>query len=162
MLKHSASAAPSIATDSVRDRNEQSGDSARHRAAEGGSERRTNATSGAETNFRHSPRPEGELIRLLDITSARETVDRLGMEDLRYLNKLIVERIKFLMQCKKKFDLMEFNPGNRVRFTSSSGEEKKGTVIRVNRKTVSVAVDGEPGWWKVSPELLMRINSPPA
>ena len=90
------------------------------------------------------------MVKLLDIASARETIDNL--------NRLIVDRIKNLMYLKSNKELMKFNPGNRVRFTSRTGELKIGTVIRVNQKTISVAIDGEPGWWKVSPELLERVE----
>lgn len=131
------------------------------KTADGGADvHQTNQAADNDSHAHDSPQPNSELIKLLDMASARETIEKLGMDDLRYLNKLIVERINFLMHCKSKVKLMAYHPGNRVRFTSASGEEKKGTVIRVNQKTVSIAVDGEPGWWKVAPDFLTRINSP--
>ena len=49
-----------------------------------------------------------------------------------------------------------FRVGDRVAFTSSDGERVKGTVHRVNRKTVSVTPDGRSDgcYWRVAPKLL--------
>ena len=102
--------------------------------------------------------PQTEIIRLLDKASAVTTINNLGIEDLRFLNRLIVDRIKLLINAKQKAALYKFIPGHRVRFTSSAGELKTGTVIKINQKTISVAVDGDPGWWNVGPGLLTRID----
>ncbi|MBN1128512.1 MAG: hypothetical protein JXA71_05975 [Chitinispirillaceae bacterium] len=95
-----------------------------------------------------------EIIKLLDKTSAVEAINKLGEEDLRYLNRMIVDRINYLTHLKRKSQLRQFIPGDRVRFKTPYGEEKSGTVIRVNQKTVSVSTGESEGWWKISPGLL--------
>jgi hypothetical protein len=67
---------------------------------------------------------------------------------------MIVDRINFLMHIQQKAQLRQFVPCDRVRFKTPYGEEKTGTVIRVNQKTVSVSTGESEGWWKISPGLL--------
>jgi len=55
---------------------------------------------------------------------------------------------------KRKNQLRQFYPGDRVRFRTPYGEEKVGTVIRVNQKTVSVSTGETEGWWKIAPGFL--------
>lgn len=93
------------------------------------------------------------------MSTAMQTINSLGMEDLRFLNRLIVDRMRAIVNNSRKSVMGNFQPGNRVRFIASSGETKTGTVIRINQKTISVAVDGDQGWWKVSPELLKHIGA---
>ena len=95
-----------------------------------------------------------EVVRLLDKHSAVEAINKLGEDDLRYLNRLIVDRLKAFMHFRHKEQLRQFIPGDRVRFKTPYGEEKTGTVIRVNQKTVSVSTGESEGWWKISPGLL--------
>jgi hypothetical protein len=98
-----------------------------------------------------------DKLMLLDKETAMETISKLELDDLRFLNKLIVDRIKLLVNCRQGIELSKFYPGCGVKFTSSAGELKTGTVIRVNKKTVSVEVDGNAGYWKVSPQLLLKL-----
>lgn len=98
-----------------------------------------------------------EKIMLLDKETAMETISKLELDDLRFLNKIIVDRIKLLVNCRQSIEMSKFYPGCRVKFTSSAGEIKNGTVIRINKKTVSVEADGEAGYWKVSPQLLLKL-----
>jgi len=51
-----------------------------------------------------------------------------------------------------------FRPGDRVAFPGSGGRLLQGLVLRVNRRSLSIAVDGEQEtrWWRVAPHLLRR------
>lgn len=51
-----------------------------------------------------------------------------------------------------------FKKGDRVKFTAK-GSVRKGTVLRVSTKTLSVAVDGEPEgrYWRVAPSFLTAL-----
>jgi hypothetical protein len=72
--------------------------------------------------------------------------------------KLIDDRINFLVHSKSESLRSSFRPGNKVKFKSKLGDYRTVVVIRVNQKTVSVAIDGESsGWWNVSPIMLERI-----
>lgn len=98
-----------------------------------------------------------EIAKLTDSATAEEVIGKLDLEDLRFLNKIIVERINYLVRLKRGMKLLQFSPGDRVRFISKYGDVIEGTVIRVNKKTISVSTGETEAWWKVSPELLTKI-----
>ena len=82
-----------------------------------------------------------------------EFIKTLGEEELRYLNRLIIERLKLLHQQKSTNQMQKFNVGERVRFTDPSGTIKTATIIRLNKKTVSLVTTGGEQW-NVAPGLL--------
>jgi len=96
-----------------------------------------------------------ELIKLLDKESAIEAINKLGEEDLRFLNRLIFERLKIIHQIKSSMQLVNFSIGDRVRFRTSTGETKCGIVHRLNKKTASIITDDRQQW-NVAPGLLKR------
>lgn len=98
-----------------------------------------------------------EITKLSNRATAEEVIGNLDLDDLRFLNKIIVERINYLVRFRRGIRLLQFSPGDRVQFTSKYGDVIEGTVIRVNRKTVSVSTGENEGWWNVSPELLTKI-----
>lgn len=98
-----------------------------------------------------------EIAKLVDMKTAEEVIEKLSLEDLRLLNRLIVERINHITRIKRGMQLLKFAPSDRVRFVSSHGEEIEGVVMRVNQKTVSVDTGGD-GWWRVSPGILEKIQ----
>jgi hypothetical protein len=95
-----------------------------------------------------------EIVKLLDKDSAVETINKLRYEDLRFLNRLIVDRMNLMVHIKRQSQLSQFNLGDRVSFQTPYGEKKTGTVIRINQKTVSVSTGDDENWWKVAPGLL--------
>ncbi len=100
-------------------------------------------------------------ISIVDRDSAIAAIEKLGEDDLRFLNRLIVQRIGHLVHQKRAMAMGQFYVGDSVRFKSDLGEEQFGIVIRVNQKTLSINTnkDGSKGYWKVSPvfvELVQR------
>jgi hypothetical protein len=86
-------------------------------------------------------------------------VDRLSEAELRDLNRRIVERLHFLHQMKTYDAMLQFRVGDRVAFDDRDGEAVFGTLIRHNRK--SVTVHGDDGrHWNVSPGLLRKAEMP--
>lgn len=82
-----------------------------------------------------------------------EFIKSLGIEELHYLNRLIIERLKLLHQEKSTSQMQRFNVGEKVRFKDPTGTVKTGTIIRLNKKTVSlITTSGEQ--WNVAPGLL--------
>lgn len=77
----------------------------------------------------------------------------MGEDDLRFLNRLIVERLKLIAQAKSTALMTQFNIGDRVGFQAPSGEWKCGVVQKLNKKTVSILTD-RGHRWNVSPGLL--------
>jgi hypothetical protein len=74
------------------------------------------------------------------------------------LNRRIVERIRFLRQGRCRESMAEFIVGDRVSFQPERGVEVTGTIVRLNRKSVTVAAsDGVQ--WRVAPTFLRKAAS---
>ena len=70
------------------------------------------------------------------------------LEDLRDLNRSVVEAIRALEQAAAGTFLV----GDRVKFTAKDGRTITGTVFKINLKTIKVrSIDT---MWAVSPSLL--------
>jgi hypothetical protein len=94
----------------------------------------------------------------MDRISAVEAIKRLSEEDLLFLNRLIVERLKLISQAKSTCLMAGFTRGDRVGFQAPDGRSLQGIVLRLNKKTVSVATeDGHQ--WHVAPGLLRMVQS---
>lgn len=78
--------------------------------------------------------------------------------ELVELNHRVVERIKTLRQARVRATMTEFKLGDRVSFQPDCGHEVVGTIVRLNRKSITVATaDGVQ--WRVAPVLLKRCES---
>lgn len=97
-------------------------------------------------------------VKIADRVSAAEAIKQLNEDDLRFLNRLIVERLNTLVQTRTATLITSFAKGDLVGFRASDGRMLEGVVLRLNRKTISVATeDGHQ--WNVSPGLLHLIQS---
>ncbi len=97
-------------------------------------------------------------VKIIDRLSAVEAIKRLGKDDLLFLNRLIVERLKLIAQAEATRQMVRFTEGDRVAFSTADGRMVEGMVLQLNKKTVSlVADDGRR--WKVSPSLLRLVRS---
>ena len=77
---------------------------------------------------------------------AAEAIRQMGEEDLRYLNRLIVERLKLISQARSTVLLARFSVGDRVGFQASTGEKKAGIILKLNKKTVTIRTDDGQQW----------------
>lgn len=84
-------------------------------------------------------------------------IDHLTIEQLEALNHRIVERMKFLDAVHAHREMMALNIGAKVSFESSRHGRQVGTVIKFNRKTVSVVTD-DGRRWNVAPQFLTQIK----
>lgn len=84
-------------------------------------------------------------------------IDHLTIAELEALNHRIVERLKFLDTVQAHREMMALNIGAKVSFESSRHGRLLGTVVKLNRKTVSVVTD-DGRRWKVAPQLLSRVK----
>ncbi len=101
-----------------------------------------------------------ERFILKDRNTAAEAIRHLGEEDLRFLNRLVVERLKLIAQARSTALMSRFNIGDRVGFQASTGKWKSGIVQRLNKKTVTILTDdGHP--WNVSPGFLSPVGHVP-
>ena len=84
-------------------------------------------------------------------------IDKMTRDELVALNHRIVERLKFLDSLQAHRDMMAFNIGARVSFDSGRGERLLGTLLKFNRKTVTVVTDNGQKW-NISPHLLSPVK----
>lgn len=84
-------------------------------------------------------------------------LDALTREELVALNHRIVERLKMLDTLDTHQSMMQFHPGARVTFTGNGGERLTGTLMKFNRKTVTVVTD-DGQRWNISPQLLSPLK----
>ena len=82
-------------------------------------------------------------------------IDKYSLKELIELNHKICERIKKL-DAKENFEaLQNFYVGEQVRFKSENNVII-GTIIRINRKTISVQT--KEGYWNIDPQFLTKVK----
>lgn len=96
-------------------------------------------------------------VTIVDRVSAIEAIKRLNEADLLFLNRLIIERLKLISQAQSTSLMASFSRGDRVGFQAPDGRRLEGIVLRLNKKTVSVATD-DRRQWNVAPGLLRLIQ----
>ena len=97
-------------------------------------------------------------MKIVDRASAVEAIKGLDEDDLRFLNQLIVERLNRISQARATMLMASFSQGDRVGFRARDGQLLEGVVLRLNKKTVSIATD-DGHQWNVAPVLLRLIRS---
>jgi hypothetical protein len=95
-----------------------------------------------------------ESFELTDRTGAAEAIRRMNENDLRFLHRLIVERLNLISQARSTAMLARFSLGDRVSFQISDGQRKTGDIVRLNKKTASVRTD-DGQQWNVHPAFLI-------
>jgi len=84
-------------------------------------------------------------------------IDELTEEELVSLNHRIVERLKFLESFHNHNEMMQFDPGEKVSFEPPGRGRQIGTLVKFNKKTVTVITESGQKW-NVSPHLLSKIK----
>ena len=83
-------------------------------------------------------------------------VESLPEEQLKLLNEIVCTRLNYLQTLKDTRSMARFTPGDTVTFRDKQGFLQTGTVMKLNKKTVSVLnEDGRK--WNVSPTYLERV-----
>ena len=93
-----------------------------------------------------------------DTKRIEDFIKDLGEEELMYLNRLIVERLKLVSQAKSTAAMSRFNIGEMVRFDTDDGRTISGRIIKLNKKTVSI-VTNERERWNVAPVFLRSVET---
>jgi hypothetical protein len=73
-------------------------------------------------------------VKIVDRVSAVEAIKRLNEEDLLFLNRLIVERLKLISQARATTLMASFTKGDRVGFQAPDGRMLEGVVLRLNKR----------------------------
>lgn len=82
-------------------------------------------------------------------------IDIMDLDELVKLNSYIYKRIKFLAETKVMEKVQDFEILDKVSFFDGRGNIVKGTIVRLNKR--SVTVKSENGTeWRVSPFLLNK------
>ncbi len=84
-------------------------------------------------------------------------IDNLSEDELIELNYRIVERLKFLESMHTHNEMMEFSPGEKVSFEAPGRGRQIGTLMKYNKKTVTV-ITGSGQKWNISPHLLCKVK----
>lgn len=85
-------------------------------------------------------------------------IESLTYDELVALNHKIVERLKFLDAMHTHREMMQFAPGDQVSFEPPGRGQRFGTLVKYNKKTVTVITeDGQR--WNVSPHLLRKVKN---
>jgi len=84
-------------------------------------------------------------------------LDDLTEEELIELNHKIVERLKFLESMHSHNAMMNFSPGEKVSFEPSGRGRQIGTLVKYNKKTVTVISESGQKW-NISPQLLSKVK----
>jgi hypothetical protein len=77
--------------------------------------------------------------------------------ELVELNHRIVERIKILRQGRWRESMAEFSVGDRVSVHPDCGHEVVGTIVRLDRKSVTV-VSSDWARWRVAPMFIKKAS----
>lgn len=80
---------------------------------------------------------------------------RYTESELVELNHRVVERIRVLRQGRWRGSMAEFRVGDRVSFHPDCGHEVIGTIVRLNRKSVTV-VSTDGAQWRVAPMFIKK------
>jgi hypothetical protein len=91
----------------------------------------------------------------------RINIDQLTEQELLDLNRRIVERLRMLHQMHAHVRMLDFNIGERVSFQTDQHKSVEGTLVRYNKKSVTIITD-DGGRWTVSPGLLRKAAAAPA
>ena len=84
-------------------------------------------------------------------------IDALSYDELVALNHKIVERLKFLDAVNAHEEMMQFNPGDQVSFEPPGRGKQFGTLVKYNKKTVTIITESGQKW-NVSPHLLRKVK----
>ncbi|MFH2045514.1 MAG: hypothetical protein ABIK92_10255 [Pseudomonadota bacterium] len=84
-------------------------------------------------------------------------IDKFTEEELIDLNHRIVERLKFLESMHHHKEMLRFSIGEQVSFEPPGRGRFIGTLVKYNKKSVTVITDSGQKW-TVSPHLLSKVK----
>ncbi len=87
-----------------------------------------------------------------------ELLNPMTEDELMLLNKMVVHRIKIMNQLYALGSLNRLKIGDKVKWDGSDGIVRSGKIIRLNSKTASILIGENEGYWRVSPQLLKKVE----
>jgi len=97
-------------------------------------------------------KPEPEIDHA---QSAIEHISHCSKEELNLVYQAVRRRQERLTLLAAN----AFNPGDKVTWRGKKGDQRTGTVTKINQKTVAVTADGpEPTRWTISATMLKKVE----
>ena len=84
-------------------------------------------------------------------------IDGLSQYQLIQLNQRIVARLKFLESMHAHAEMLQFDVGQTVSFQPPGRDRQIATLVKYNKKTVTVLTEAGQRW-NVSPHLLSAVK----
>ena len=84
-------------------------------------------------------------------------IDHLTEAELVDLNRRVVTRLKFLHEMKLHARMLDFSVGEKVSFQPDGHPVLFATIIKYNRKTVTLITEGGQQW-NVAPVFLRKLT----
>lgn len=84
-------------------------------------------------------------------------LDPLSYDELIELNQKVVERLKFFDSMRAHEEMMQFSLGEKVSFGAPGKGKQFATIIKYNKKTVSVITESGQKW-NISPQALDKVK----
>lgn len=84
-------------------------------------------------------------------------IDGLSQDQLIQLNQRIVARLKFLESMRAHAEMLQFDVGQKVSFQPPGRDRQIATLVKYNKKTVTVLTEAGQRW-NVSPHLLSAVK----
>jgi hypothetical protein len=87
--------------------------------------------------------------------NTKSFIDLMDLDELVRLHEYIVKRIRLISDTKTMKKVQGFDLLEKVFFIDDRGNRINGTVIRLNKKTITIKAENGMEW-RVSPEFLKR------
>ncbi len=84
-------------------------------------------------------------------------IDHLTEAELVDLNHCVVARLKFLHEMKLHARMLDFSVGEKVSFQPDGYPVLFATIVKYNRKTVTLVTEGGQQW-NVAPVFLRKLT----
>ena len=84
-------------------------------------------------------------------------IDHLTEDELLALNHRVVTRLKFLHEMKLHARMLDFSVGEKVSFQPDGHPVLFATIVKYNRKTVTLITEGGQQW-NVAPVFLRKLS----
>lgn len=97
----------------------------------------------------------------MDYTELASTLNRMSLEQLREVNRLVCNQINHLHRQSEAKALTRFKVGDLIEFTSDKLHRKvQARVERINQKSLSChETDGMRMQWRVSPNMCRLVGA---
>ena len=82
-------------------------------------------------------------------------INLMDLDELIKLNKYVVKRIRLISDTRVMEKVQDFELLENVYFFDEGGNRVDGTIIRLNKKTVTIKTESGMEW-RVSPNFLKR------